>query len=145
MRASLFSLGSSSLLELGQVLFQVGYPLADSSSVHLQLGFTGTSCADTAGKAGQRRTFTKQAGKEISELGQFDLDFPPTAPGVPGENVEDEHSPVDDLQLCLVSDRPQLRRSQFAVEDEGVYPLVQSSHRNIPQLALTHNVSWIRS
>ena len=54
-----------------------------------------------------------------------------------GEDVEDQHGPIDDLQVGLVGDRSRLRSRQLRVADEELYVLLEGTNENLAELSGT--------
>lgn len=63
----------------------------------------------------------REAGEQIFELGQFDLELPLLGLGALGKDIEDEARPVDDLTLEGLLQIPLLGPSQILVENDQVY------------------------
>jgi hypothetical protein len=101
----------------------------DPPPVGLQLGLTGTTCADAAAARAtaraaaltrQRVTPAAQSRQKVLQLGELDLSLALLALRVLGEDVEDQRGPVDDLDLDLLLELSQLRGRQLAVADDRV-------------------------
>ena len=102
--------------------------VADPPPVGLDLGLAGTAGADAAaagdpatGLPGQRLAPAAQPRQHVLQLGELDLGLALPAPGVLGEDVQDQRGPVDDLDL---DHAPPACASwlgrQLAVADDGV-------------------------
>src|SRR6187402_3553826 len=70
--------------------------------------------------ARHRLTPAAEAGKEVLELGQFDLRLALPALRVLAEDVEDHRRAVDDLDLHDVLESATLARGELRVGDHGV-------------------------
>ena len=111
-----------------QLPTQLGDAGVDAAAVGLDLGLTGTTATDAAAlradaPAGLARQVAAPAAEtllHVVELGQLDLRLALLALRVLGEDVEDQRGPVDDLDLDLVLEVPQLARRQLAVADHRV-------------------------
>src|SRR5204863_2747637 len=94
--------------------------MADTAAVRLQLGFAGAQGADPAALPRQRVARSDQPRHQVLELRQLDLQLAFTGPRAPGEDVEDELRPIDDLAIERPFEVAQLRRRQLVVEDDRV-------------------------
>ncbi len=117
------ALGVARRLHVGQLAAQLGDLGVDAATVGLDLGLTGTTATDAAtlradpatGLARQVATPAAQALLHVAQLGQLDLRLALPALRVLGEDVEDQGGAVDDLDLDLVLEVPQLAGRQLAV------------------------------
>ncbi len=88
-----------------------------------------------AGLPGQRLAPAPQSRQEVLQLRQLNLRLTLPALRVLGEYVEDQRRTVDDLDLDLLLQRPQLRGRQLAVADHGVGAGVQHHRAQLVDLA----------
>ncbi len=116
------------VLHVGELATQLGDAGVDAAAVGLDLGLTGTTATDAAtlradaatGLARQVAAPATETLLHVAQLGQLDLRLPLTALRVLGEDVEDQRSAVDDLDLDAVLEVPELAGRQLAVADDGV-------------------------
>ena len=111
----------------GDLPAELGHPGADPAPVGLDLGLAGAAAPDpaTAGDPatrlpGHRLAPAAEPGQQVRELRELDLGLALPAPGVLGEDVEDQRGAVDDLDLDDALERAQLAGRELAVADHGV-------------------------
>ena len=129
--------------ELLQLPFQPGDPVADAPSVDLQLGLTRTAPADSPHQARHLHSLPVRRGRRYLQLGQFHLHLAVQALGAPGEDVEDQLAPVDDLQFGHGGDGADLGRGQFLVEDQQGRAELQGADHHLPHLPFPHQVARV--
>jgi len=108
-----------------QFTLETADPVADAAAIDFQLRFTGTAAADAAGEAGHGRVFRDESGQEILELSKLHLQFSRPGMGPLCEDIQNELGAVDDLQVRLIGDGPDLGRRQFMIENEEVGSLLK--------------------
>jgi hypothetical protein len=109
-------------------LTQFHHPRANSTTVDLNLGLTGTTRTHTSALAadlatslaGHRVTPTAKAGKQVIELCELDLGLTLAGLGVLGEDVEDYRGPVNNFDLDRIFKGPALARRELSIGDNGV-------------------------
>src|SRR4029079_6590559 len=123
----------------GDLPAELRHPVADAAPVGLDLRLTGTTGADptaagdpAAGLPGQRLSPSAKPRKHVLHLRELDLRLALLAAGVLGEDVENQRSAVDDLDLDDVLELAQLARCQLTVADDGVGA---GRDDDVPQLA----------
>jgi hypothetical protein len=104
-----------------QIVFDLENPTANPTTIHLQLGLARAASPDPSTEPREGLTMPREAGEEIFELGQFNLELPLFGLGALGEDIEDEARPVDDLALEGLFQIPLLRPGQILVEDDQVH------------------------
>ena len=131
--------GFGLLVDLLEVLFQLGDLIADDPAVRLDLRLTGTPHADTAPLPFQVGPESAEAGEEVLHLRQFHLSFGLGGLGAAGEDVEDERGAVDDLHLHLLLEDIDLLAAEVVVEDDhaDVFVLVHV-FRDLVSLTAAH-------
>ena len=99
----------------------------DAAPVGLNLGLTGSAATDSDSAGRPAADLSRQAGTpaaqpllEVVQLCQLDLRLALDALGVLGKDVEDQCSPVDDLDSDPILQGAQLGRRQLAIADDGV-------------------------
>src|SRR5688572_6125769 len=70
-------------------------PFLDAAAINFELGFTGTSCSDSASLPRQVGPHSPQPRAEVLRWGQLDLQTPFPAPGALRENIENELRPIE--------------------------------------------------
>ena len=90
---------------------------ADPPPIGLELRFARPARADAAAQPRQRGAGADEPRQQVLELRELDLPLAFARARAPGEDVEDELRPVDDLALELVFELAQLRGRQLVVED----------------------------
>ena len=90
---------------------------ANDPSVGLELGFAGAPEPDTAADTREVGPHPGEAGQQVLELGQLDLELGLVTAGAGGEDVEDDFRPVHHADLELALEVGALRRRQLLVED----------------------------
>ena len=111
-------------------------PLAEQSTVGLELGFTRATQADTAFLPLKVGPAAHQTRGQVLELSQFDLQLALVTLGPQGEDIENQCSTVDDaatehaLKVALLAGR------QIMVEDDQVRLAVAQGIANFLCLAL---------
>src|SRR6185369_14353860 len=96
---ALVAVESPRAIDLVQTLAEDRDALADAAAVDLELRLTGTARADAAAEAREVGPLSGEAGREILELGELDLQLALEAPRPLREDVEDERAPIDDLAV----------------------------------------------
>ena len=114
--------------------------LARAAAVLLQLGLAGAAAADAAGQAAHHRVLLVQARQPVTELRQLDLQLAVPALRALREDVEDQHRPIDDLQIGEVRDRVRLDRVQVGIEDQHVGVELHRPDQHLFQLAAPDQV-----
>ena len=94
-----FALDAPVFAHLGQFALEPGDAVLHAAAVDLELGFAGAACADAAGLSREVTPHAGEAGEEVLELGEFDLQTALAGAGSGGENVEDQLAAVDDLPV----------------------------------------------
>ena len=124
---TLAALDVAGLLHPRDLPTQLRHVVADALTVRLDLRLTGTAQTHatvgpcpTAGLTGQCATPATHPGDEVLELGELDLRLALPGLGVLGEDVEDEHGPVDDLDVEEFLQGDHLTGTEFTVGDDGV-------------------------
>ena len=111
-------------------------PLARAAARHLELGLTGAAPADPAGEPRHHRVLLDQPRQRVLELGELDLQLAVPAGRVLGEDVEDEHRAVEDLELGEVADRARLAGREVLIEDHRVGAELHGAQEDLLELAL---------
>ena len=91
--------------------------LVNPPPVGFEFGFAGTARADSAAQPRHRRAVAGQPGQQIIQLRQLDLQLAFAGSRAPGENVQDELGPVEDLHVQRFFQIALLRGRQLLVED----------------------------
>ncbi len=130
--------------EVLQILTKLGDPTADVLAVDLQLGLAGTARPDATAEPAHRLAPPAEPGQEVVELRELDLRLALPAPGVQGEDVQDQRRPVHDLDLQPLLEVSQLARRQLVVKDHR--PGTGAVHRlvDLLQLALADERGGVR-
>ena len=84
--------------------------------------------------------FSCSRGSAVTELRQLDLQLAVAALGPLREDVEDQHRPVDHLQIGEVGDGVRLHRRQIGIEDQRVGVDLHGADQDLLQLAATDQV-----
>ena len=120
-------LGVAGGLHVREVAAQLGDLGVDPAPVGLDLRLTGATATDAGATgdtatrlAGEVATPATEALLHVVELGELDLRLALLALRVLGEDVEDQRGAVDDLDLDLVLEVPELAGRELAVEDDRV-------------------------
>ena len=108
------------LADLIDFTFQSGNPLADSSSIHFQLGLARPARSDTATKSREPVAAACQMRNIVVELSQFDLKLPFPGLGPTGKYVEDQPRTIDYLDLEQTLEVTHLRRAQPVIENNEI-------------------------
>ena len=85
-------------------------------AVGFKLGFARSPGADSAAQSGQRSADSHKPRQAVFQLCQLDLQLALPGNCTSGEDVENEHCPVDYPDVGFVLDIAYLGRGQFAVE-----------------------------
>ena len=111
----------------GNFTLKLGHAGAQAAAVHLNLGLTGTTRADTltgggtaTGLTGQGRTPTAQTRQHVLQLGQLDLSLTLAGLSVLRKDVENQGGAVDDLHLDDVLEGAALGGGQLGINNHGV-------------------------
>ena len=126
---------------LGQHLqfrLELAHPPQHPPPVDLQLRFARAPRTDLAGLLRQRLPPAPKARQPVAELGQLDLRLAFLAPGVLGEDVEDDGSPVDRGAAEQLFQVAGLGRRQLVVEDDRVGVDGVGDVPQLARLALPH-------
>ena len=97
---------------------EAGDAVADEASVGLELRLAGAAGADGAFEPLEVAPLAGEPRQEVLVLRQLDLEAAFAGPGTFGEDVEDEGSAVEDLDLEGVFQLALLRRAELVVEDD---------------------------
>src|SRR5207245_1043613 len=81
------------------VPLQLGDPPPDVLAVHLELGLPGPPGPDATAQPRHGLPPPSEPGKEVVELGQFDLSLALPRGRMQGEDVQDQGSPVEHFRL----------------------------------------------
>ena len=94
--------------------------LFDAAAIQFELLLAGTFEADAALLPFQMGPEAAQAGNQIVELGELDLEAAFQRQGALGEDIEDELGPVHDAHAKDVFERSALGRGQVVVENDEI-------------------------
>jgi hypothetical protein len=83
-------------------------PPAYVPPVTFKFGFTRSAGSDAAAQPRQRQPQANQPAEPVSHLGQFNLQFAFPALRAAGENVQDQHCPVNHPAAAQLLDVPDL-------------------------------------
>ena len=108
------------LLELSEARLEHLDPIAEQTTVGLELFFARTAQADTALLALEVGPAAHQASGQMLELGELDLQLAFMAARALREDVEDQRSAVDHHALQLALEVALLARRQGVIEDHDV-------------------------
>jgi len=93
----------------------------DFAAVGFELGFAFAAAhADAAFLAGEMAPVAGEAGEEVLELGELDLELAFAGAGALGKDIEDQGSAVENLALEDLFEIPALGGGEFVVEDDGI-------------------------
>ena len=82
-------------VDVAQVGLEAVHAPHQAAAVHLELGLARAPGADAAGLLGEGDAPAAQPGQAVAQQGQLDLGLALGAPGVLGEDVEDDRRAVD--------------------------------------------------
>ncbi len=117
------------------LLLEAVNPLARAAAVLFELGLARTAATDAAGEAAHHGVLLVQTRQPVAKLSQLDLQLAVAALGPLGEDVEDQHRPVDHLEVGEVGDGVGLHRRQIRIEDEDVGVELHVADQHLLQLA----------
>jgi hypothetical protein len=106
--------------DVGEPPPEHGDALANPPAVDLELRLAGSPCPDAAAEARQVGPLPRQAGEQVLELRELDLQLALGRPRALREDVEDEGAPVDDLAAEGLLQVALLRGRQSVVEHDHV-------------------------
>ena len=108
----------------GADIFEVSFEFLDTdgnaAAVGFELGFTGTAGADAAALAGEGDALTGEAGEDVFELGEFDLQATFGGAGATGEDIEDELGAVNDANADGPFEIALLGGGEIVINDDDV-------------------------
>ena len=113
---------------------QVDLP-ADHPTVRFDLLLPRTFHPDAPLLLGQVRPESRQPRQHVLKLGQFDLRRSLGRPGAFRENMEDDPTALQHLDIQYLIDVPDLRRTQVGIEDHQIAPVVLEVGLDFIQLA----------
>ena len=105
-------------LDLGQIFFQSRDAVADDAAVELELRFADAAGSDAAGLPLEMRPRACQAREHVFELRQFDLRARFAAPCAPREDIQNQSTPIDHLDLGDLLEVARLRGRKVVIEDD---------------------------
>ena len=123
-------------LQLLESALEHGHPLAQQTAVGFQLGFTRATQTDPAFLSSQVSPATHQAGGQMFQLGQLDLQLAFVGLGTQGKNIEDQGISInhaagkDFFQIAL------LAGTQFVIENHNIGLLLTHGGGDFFRLAL---------
>src|SRR5262249_42751187 len=117
--------------------------LARAPARQLELRLARAAPADAAGEARHHRVLLDEARQRVLELRQLDLKLAVAALRALGEDVEDEHRAVDDLEVGEVADRARLTRAEIGIEDEELRAELHGADDHVAELAVAQEVLGI--
>ena len=117
--------------------------LADQAAVSFQLGFAGTAQADTALLPFQVGPAADQAGCQVLQLGQLDLQLALVALGALGEDVENQAGAVQHAHVQAFFQIALLGRRQGVIEDDDFNLLGQAGLGDLVGLAGTDEIGGV--
>src|SRR5205807_2013341 len=115
---------------------QLGDAAEEAPAVDLELRLARTASADTACLLAECFAPAAQAGKAVTEQGEFDLGATLLCACVLGEDVEDHGRAVDRRSPQQLLEVATLGRAELVVEDDGVGVDLQGNLAQLFGLAL---------
>ena len=110
--------GRALLAELLQPRLEQGDPAARQAAVGLELRLAGAARPDAAAEALEVLPHAPHPRQVVLELRELDLELALGAPGVLGEDVEDQLRAVDHARLEQVLQAPLLGRVELVVDEQ---------------------------
>jgi len=93
----------------------------DTAPVGFELRFTFTTThADTAFLAGKVAPEPREAGQQVLELRQLDLQLAFAGAGALGKDIEDQRGTIEDFAIEHLLQITALRRREFVVENDSI-------------------------
>ena len=113
------------LCHLAELALQLTDARPDQPPVGLELGFTGTTEADTASDTREVAPHPSQARQKVLELSELDLHARLTRASTRGEDVQDELGTIHDADLDQLFEILSLGWTELLVENDQVrFPLL---------------------
>ncbi len=101
--------------------------------------------ADAAAKPRERGAAAGEPRQQVLELREFDLPLAFARPRAPGENIENQLRPIDDLAIGALFDVPDLGGRQLAVDNHHVDRVARAFGCELVELASADERRRIRS
>ena len=145
------SLGFASGLHGFDFAAQLSHPVANATTVELDLRFTGATRTDTGTASDlatsltrHRLTPTAKTRQEVFELCELNLGFTFAGFSVLSEDIQDQRGPVNDFDLDDVFETTTLGWCKLTVDNHGVRANLVHDVTQLGCLTRTEVRSWVR-